>query len=106
MFGPRYSSDCASSRAPAGAAPRTSRANVTRFMTDPPGGDVRCTNVHFDSAFRTPHSTLASPPLPHPPVVQHRHDAALLEHLDPRRVAVGLAVAHVRDPRVDDQLGA
>src|SRR5207244_3367972 len=60
----------------------------------------------FDSAFRTLHSTLALPPFPDPPVVQDRDHAALLQHLDARRVTVRLAIEHVRYARVDDELGA
>src|SRR6266480_2496225 len=98
-FGGRYRSDCAWSGAVAASA---SRANETRFMRDLPVG----TTLHLDSARRTPHSALDLPPLANPLVVQHRNDAALLEHLDSRRVAVCLPIEGVRHARIDDQLGA
>src|SRR5712691_1515151 len=45
-------------------------------------------------------------PVANPFFVQYRDDAALLEHLDARGVAVGLPVEGVRHARVDDQLRA
>src|SRR5205807_7852918 len=60
---------------------------------DGPLPGVRCFARPFSAiAFHTPHSALASPPFAHPPVVQHGDDAALLEDLDARWVAVGLAI--------------
>src|SRR5882762_3084133 len=49
---------------------------------------------------------LLASPVVHPAVVQHRLDAACLQHFDSGRVAVRLAIEHVRHPRVDDELGA
>src|SRR5438876_742976 len=60
--------------------------------------------LHFNSAFRTPHSAFDLPPLANPLVVQDGDDASLLQHLDARGVAVGLPVEGVRHTRIDDQL--
>src|SRR2546422_8964013 len=89
-------SDCAPSGAAADASATTSGTNATRFMTDLP------------FRFRIPQSAFRNflAPLAHPLVVQHRHDASLLQPFDARRTAVRLAIEHGRHTRIDDQLGA
>src|SRR6266513_5078559 len=86
-LGGRYIRDCprrgAAARAITGKN-RTKRASIV----SPP---VRL----FNSAFRIPHSALASPPFALPAIVQHRHDSPLLQHFDARRVAVRLAIEQV-----------
>src|SRR3989454_2936049 len=87
-------SDCAPSGAAADASATTSGTNATRFMTDLP------------FRFRIPQSAFRNflAPLAHPLVVQHRHDASLLQHFDARRIAVRLAIEHVRSEEHTSEL--
>src|SRR2546430_17742145 len=57
---------------------------------------------------RNPKSAIRNclPPLPHPAIVQHGDDPALLQHFDTGRIAVRLAVKGVGHARIDDQLRA
>src|SRR5207245_11161282 len=50
--------------------------------------------------------TSLSPPFGYPLVVQHRRHTAFLQDFDSRRIAIRFAIEHVRDARIDDQLGA